>query len=451
MRQVSTTLPSARTEQGTAAGHTLAVRWVFPSEKVTVLKRIHVVGRDDGCDTTLPGSEISRRHAEFRVDGPVVAVRDLESRNGVFVNGVSHPDAQLELGDVVRCGEWIGVLVSEPEGSPGFQEIAPGWYGGSKLSAAVSAAKRIVTAEAARSTRPTSIVIQGKTGTGKEGIARALHDWSRLNRPFVAVNCAALPTDLVEAELFGHKKGAFTNADAANPGLFRAADGGSIFLDEILELPMAQQAKVLRVLQERQVRAVGETRDISIDVRVIAATQEPLGAAVADKRFRADLQARLEGLTVVLPALRERREDIAPLFLRFLREHAGGRPPAVEAKLVEALCLYDWPTNVRELLLMTRRLLGVHGHEPVLKKAHLPEPLLPRARLASQPGIDRLESQKRTWRKTDDESEFEALVAALRANAGSVGKASVALGITRARAYRLLAAHPEFSIGDLRQ
>jgi transcriptional regulator with PAS, ATPase and Fis domain len=412
---------------------------VFPKPVDMPLARRQVVGRDESCDAILLGSEISRRHAEFRVDGPVFAVRDLESRNGVFVNGQRQTDVPIEVGDVVRCGEWIGVVVCEPGELVPFQEIAPGWYGGAVLLAAVAPARHVAV--------DLPIIVQGETGTGKEGLARAIHSWSHRKGPFVAVNCAALPAELAEAELFGYRKGAFTGADTSSPGLFRAAEGGSLFLDEILELPLALQAKLLRVLEERRVRALGETRDVPIDVRIIAATQEPLTQAVAERRFRADLHARLEGLTVPLPPLRERRADIAPLFLALVKQHAGGRSIEVEAKLVEALCLYDWPLNIRELALLTRRLIGVHGREAALKKVHLPERMLVRGAPAEDGGnSSAAANDKRPWRRIDDETEFEALIEALRNHAGSVAKAAAAIGINRSRAYRMLAAHPDFSV-----
>ncbi len=426
-----------------------------------------VIGRDETCDLRLAGSEISRRHAEFRVDGPVVAVRDLESRNGVFVNGVRQTDAPLLRGDVVRCGEWIGVAVVEPDGAPGFREISAGWYGGATLAAAAEPARRVA---ADPSTADLAIVVQGETGTGKEGMARAIHAGSGRGGPFVAVNCAALPSELAEAELFGYRKGAFTGAHAASVGLFRAADGGSLFLDEILELPLSLQPKLLRVLEERKVRALGETRDVAIDVRVIAATQEPLADAVASARFRADLQARLEGLTVILPPLRERREDIVPLFLQFVQSLPGQAPPApaalAEPKLIEALCLYDWPLNVRELALCAKRLVGVHGIGGLWRRFHLPERMLSRTRLvvegASGPVDDpnaegpaaggaRAAGEPRARRKTTDETEFDALIAALRTHGGSVAQAARAIGVGRARAYRLLSAHPDFSLEDVRR
>jgi transcriptional regulator with PAS, ATPase and Fis domain len=413
------------------------VRWVFPSQTAMRLTRTSVVGRDDSCEAVLRGPEISRRHAEFRVDGPIVAVRDLESRNGVFVNGERRVDAPLEIGDVVRCGEWVGVVVSQDDESAAFKEIAPGWHGGATLLAAVEPARHLAT--------ELPLIVQGETGTGKEGLVRALHVWSGRKGPLVAVNCAALPSELAEAELFGYRKGAFTGADANSPGLFRAAEGGSLFLDEILDLPMPLQAKLLRVLEERRVRALGETRDVAIDVRIIAATQEPLSEAVSDRRFRADLHARLDGLTLVLPPLRDRREDIAPLFLELVRQHAAGRAVEVEPKLVEALCLYEWPLNVRELVLLTRRLLGVHPQERMLKKVHLPERILASASRTA-PGAA---PDKRSWRKTDDEAEFESLIEALREHRGSVARAASALGVNRSRAYRLLAAHPDFSLEGL--
>jgi transcriptional regulator with PAS, ATPase and Fis domain len=400
-----------------------------------------VVGRDEGCDTVLEGTEVSRRHAELRVDGPILAVRDLASSNGVFVNGVRTMDAPLAIGDVLRCGEWVGVAVGDDD-PEGLREIAPGWRGGPTLLAAVAPA-RAVGADL-------GVVIQGETGTGKEGLANAVHAWRGRGGPFVAVNCAALPGHLAEAELFGYRKGAFTGAERASPGLFRAARGGTLFLDEVLELPAEVQPKLLRALQQREIVGLGETTPVPVDVAVVAAAQEPLADAVRAKRFRPDLQARLDGLTIVLPPLRERRDDVVPLFREFLREHSGGRPPGLEAKLVEALTLYEWPLNVRELLALARKLLLTHGREPLLKRSHLPEAFVeagkaPRAESPPPAGRGRAPDGG-LRRPTDDEAQFSALVSALRVHGNRVAKAAEAIGVSRARAYRLLAAHPEFSL-----
>jgi len=444
------------------------VRWVFPSDVVMPLRDKQRVGRCTvSCEkcgqgiasqsrhgiggeldsaatkfTVLAGEEISRHHAEFRVDGPLVTVIDLDSRNHVYVNGERQPKAPLHAGDVLRCGEWIGVVTADKD-PVGFRKIIEGWYGGATLFAAAEPALRMAV--------DLPVIVQGETGTGKEGMARAIHESSQRDKqgPFVAVNCAALPLQLAESELFGYKKGAFSGAEQSNEGLFRAAQGGTIFLDEILELPPALQPKLLRALEQREVLPLGATTPIPIDVRIVVATQEPLENAVEEGRFRQDLFARLDGLTIALPPLRERREDIVPLLLHFLRKHTGGCPPALDAKLVDTLCVYDWPLNVRELLLVTRRLLALHGREPTLRRSHLPRRILERTHHQSE--LPAGEHTTRSWRPTDDDTEFDRLVDALRENNGKVAKAAAAIGIIRGRAYRLLDAHPEFSLKDVRK
>ncbi len=436
-----TTRPSASTGgPNSARTRPTHVRWAFPEPRRTTLSTRVVVGRDDACGTVLAGLEVSRQHAEFRVDGPIAAVRDLGSSNGVVLNGQRVKDAPIERGDVIRLGEWIGVVVEEDAAATDFCELAADWFGGATLARSVEPLRRV--------TADLPLVVEGETGTGKEGLARAAHVWSRRPGAFVPVNCAALPEQLAEAELFGHRKGAFTGADSAGLGLFRAAEHGTLFLDEILELTLPLQAKLLRALQDGSVRPVGETRDVAVDVRVVAAAQEALSAAVADRRFRADLHARLDGLTIILPPLRERREDIPPLFLRFIKQQWLAPFPVIEPKLIEAICLYDWPLNVRELALLCRRFAAVHSHEPVLKRAHLPARMLARDGLEEPPAP--AAQQKRSWRRATDHGEFEALLTALRQNSGSVGRAAASLGISRARAYRLLSAHPDFSLDSLR-
>jgi transcriptional regulator with AAA-type ATPase domain len=432
---VPVTLPSAKTDGDILSRRPRHVRWVFPSTVLSAaVGRSHVVGREAGCDAVLAGTEISRRHAEFRQDGPFLAIRDLGSRNGIFVNGARVQDAPLVPGDVVRCGEWIGIVGAD-EIAGAFREIAPGWFGGPALAAPAELARRVGAA--------LPVIVQGETGTGKEGMARAIHEWSGRHGPFIAVNCAALPEHLAEAELFGHRKGAFTGADRSSPGLFRAAHGGTIFLDEILEMPLAIQAKLLRVLEQREVLAIGETKPVAIDVRVVAATQEPIADAVTDGRFRADLHARLDGLTTVLPPLRQRREDIVPLFQQFLRQHVKGPPPTLDTKLVETLCTHSWPLNVRELLLLARRLAATHSSERLLKRSYLPERMLaPNLALTTGPA-EAGRGPNTARRSLNDEGDLTALKEALRIHRGSVAKAALAIGMSRHRAYRLLSAHPD--------
>ncbi len=417
---------------------------MFPSSAVTPLDDRHVIGRDDSCQTVLVGQEISRRHAELRVNGPLIAISDLGSRNGVHINGTRREAAPLKKGDVLRCGEWVGIVTDQEPAE--FTEVAPGWYGGSTLLAAIEPVRRAST--------DLTLVIQGETGTGKEGMARAVHAWSQRPGAFIAINCATLPMHLAESELFGYRKGAFTGAEKASIGLFRAANRGTLFLDEVQELPPAVQPKLLRALEQREVLPIGEVTPVPIDVRIVVATQEALTKAAKEGRFRADLHARLDGLTVVLPPLRARREDIIPLFLWQLQQCSQGPIPAIEAKLIESLCLYDWPLNVRELMQLVRRLVSVNSHELILRQRYLPErfPGRGHGHETSEDEANNRPSEpaRRDWRPTNDERDFEALVSSLGKHDGRVARAASAIGISRARAYRLLAAHPEYSLDDPR-
>jgi transcriptional regulator with GAF, ATPase, and Fis domain len=198
-----------------------------------------------------------------------------------------------------------------------------------------------------------TVLIQGETGTGKELIAAAIHNHSvRTGRPYVTMNCAAIPAGLLESELFGHERGAFTDAFARKLGRFEAANGGSIFLDEIGDMPLELQPKLLRVLQERQLERLGSTHLQPIDVRVIAATNQQLGTLVASKQFRMDLFYRLNVFPIALPALRHRADDIPVLIQHFVRVHAsrmGKNIQWISSSALTALECYDWPGNIREL------------------------------------------------------------------------------------------------------
>ena len=220
-----------------------------------------------------------------------------------------------------------------------------------------------------------TVLIRGESGTGKELIARAIHHASpRAAGPLVAVNCAALPEGLLESELFGHEKGAFTGAAASRKGRFELADGGSIFLDEIGDLPLHLQVKLLRVLQERQFERVGGTRTIPVNVRVLAATHRNLEALVREGRFRDDLYYRINVVTLLLPPLRERREDLSPLIEHFLTRFAGKNDKTIRGLTREArdaLLRYDYPGNVRELENLIERAV-VLTRDEVIGKSDLP-------------------------------------------------------------------------------
>jgi DNA-binding NtrC family response regulator len=274
-----------------------------------------------------------------------------------------------------------------------------------------------------------NVVIDGETGTGKERVAAAIHNLSpRRDRPFVPVNCAAIPRELLESEFFGHVRGAFSGAIADQPGLFRSADGGTLFLDEVTELPPALQAKLLRVLQERQVRPVGSGKSYDVDVRIVAASSQPLDAAVRDGGIRQDFYYRLSVVNIRIPPLRERREDIPALtahFLRQLNERFGRDLTGLSPAAMSALTAYDFPGNVRELEHLLERACALGArHEITL------EDLPPLANGADCHGCSRIQQLADTER--------QAIVQALTVHGKDRDAAARSLGMSRRTLYRRL-------------
>ncbi|MBI4511379.1 MAG: sigma-54-dependent Fis family transcriptional regulator [Deltaproteobacteria bacterium] len=286
-----------------------------------------------------------------------------------------------------------------------------------------------------------TVLITGETGTGKELAARAIHDQSgRKDRRFVPVNCGALPSELVESELFGHARGAFTGATGVKQGLFEEAAGGTIFLDEVGELPLAVQVKLNRALQEREIRRVGDNTCIKVDVRVIAATYRDLKAEFQAGRFREDLFYRLHVFPVRMPALRERREDIPLLAAHFLEKHARAFRRELEGftpEALRALMGHDWPGNVRELENAVERAVAVAGGHEVdgrdlpseLREAH--EGGLPIDALVKMPYREALETAR-------DRFSRDYLFALMREFEGNVTRAAERAGIERESLHRLL-------------
>ncbi|MCU0863195.1 MAG: sigma-54 dependent transcriptional regulator [Planctomycetes bacterium] len=279
-----------------------------------------------------------------------------------------------------------------------------------------------------RTVAPTeaSVLIEGESGTGKERIARAIHLLSpRRDKPFVALSCGALPDTLLETELFGHEKGAFTDAQRQRRGRFEVADGGSIFLDDIDDMPMSVQVKLLRVLQEREFERVGGETLVKVDIRVIAATKVPLLEHVRAGKFREDLYYRLNVVPVRLPPLREREGDLPLLVQHFIEKLGGGRMFTVKTDVLEAMSDYSWPGNVRELENRLAQAVALSGGATVLKKEHL-LPVDKSRRAALEPP-----TALRSLREVLVEAEREHLKVVLKGVGGHRTKAASVLGISR--------------------
>jgi DNA-binding NtrC family response regulator len=290
-----------------------------------------------------------------------------------------------------------------------------------------------------------SVFISGESGTGKELIARAIHMNSRRSdRPFMAINCAALPDHLLESELFGHEKGAFTGADVQRRGLLEAASGGTFFLDEVTEMSMDLQAKLLRVIQERKIRRVGGEGELTIDVRWVSATNRDPEKAVKDGALRQDLLFRLNVVPLKLPPLRARRDDIPALAQHFLRKYAQEyeRPQINFApESLRILCEYDWPGNIRELQNMVERVVSLCAPGQTIGKDDLPEELITRERSTTRGLSPFVSDQLFHDAKAEAVSSFEKeyLRSLLEKNGGNISQAARQAGIDRKTIHRMLA------------
>jgi len=323
--------------------------WPIEAKPITV-------GRGSTQTIEVGGDErLSRSHFTVaRTVGGSARISDEKSRNSTFLNGRSITEHTGSQGDVIRAGNSVWVLV-EPatkaeQASPGDSPLRGTGQAISKVRLGISQVASAVVAG-----NPLSVLILGETGSGKEVTAQEIHRQSGRTGRIVPVNCAAIAETLAESHFFGHVPGAFSGATGHHDGVFVRADRGTLFLDELGELSLGLQAKLLRVLETGLVTPVGGSRARRVDVRVVAATNVPLKEAVDDKRFRGDLLARLQDWTVFLPSLRERREDVVFLFESFCRDFGQG-VPTLSPDAVEALLIYPWPYNVRELRQVAVRL-----------------------------------------------------------------------------------------------
>jgi two-component system response regulator AtoC len=379
-----------------------------------------VIGRAKEADVFVDHTSVSRKHVRLHA-GATFAVEDLGSSNGTWLAGHRLPANVITpwpSGALLQAGSASFFLqLTEPVSDSKAPAV-------SKMQAVEQLIELVAPARI-------SVVLEGETGVGKQVVAERIHARSpRAAAPFVSINCAALPDALLESELFGFEKGTFTGAAQAKPGLLESADGGTVLLDEIGEMPLTTQAKLLRVLESGQVQRLGAVRPRPLDVRFVAATNRNLPAEVASGRFRADLYYRLNGVTITTPPLRERTEEI-PYLVQLFLEHTctelGRSVPAVSPGTMAALRKHAWPGNVRELKNATERavLLARGG---ALEPEHFG--LVPGAAPLEEPAAEPVVPAA-SLRAAVGEIEHARILAALKETGGNQTRAAKLLGISR--------------------
>ena len=414
------------------------------------------IGTAASNDLVLRDDTVSRRHCMISVQRDRYLVRDLDSTNGTVVDGTPVVEAFLAPGARIRLGDTE--IMFQPKKK--WERIeAPAGDRFGQLWGRSEAMRPVFALLAKLAPTDLSAILVGETGTGKELAARAIHDASRRSaKPFVVVDCGAISENLIESELFGHERGAFTGADRQRIGAFEAAHGGTVFLDEIGELPLDLQPKLLRVLERREIKRLGGARLLEVDVRVVAATHRDLPAMVREGKFREDLYYRLAEVVVPLPPLRERRGDLGLLAQRILDEYAepGQRPPQLDQGAIEELERRPWPGNVRELRNVLRRTMMMSSG-PVLRAADLrlgagmggvasappPEAAEQAGREAGVPSIDvsedlPIKDARERWVMP---MEREYLIRVLRRCGGDLDRAAAEAGVHRKSFERLLRQH----------
>jgi len=405
------------------------------------------LGRAPDSDVVLNDPHVSRRHAVIGWDDAVYRVEDT-STNGVLLDGerirrVARLPEHCRLAIFpfeIACAQQdddVTLPIDRRDLPPPPAAAGDGLHFGLLVGEAPPMREVYGLVEAVAGSRAT-VLVRGEPGTGKDLVARAVHQaGARRGHPFVAVNCAAIPVELTESELFGYEKGAFTGAETAQPGKVAAAEGGTLFLDEIGDLSPAAQSKLLRFLQERTFMRVGGTREVAADVQVVAATNHDLERAVAEGDFRADLYHRIRVVEIVLPPLRDRREDVPRLAAHAVRKFAAelglARPPELAPETVARLEAAPWPGNVRELENTLHSALVRHRDREVLGPDDL-GPLESRPAPASEAGADGDEAPL-------EAAERRVLLEALRACGWDTEAAARRLKVSRGTVYYRLKKH----------
>jgi two-component system response regulator AtoC len=381
------------------------------------------IGRARSATIHVDDEHISRTHTAVVRRGEDIVVTDLGSRNGTLLRGARIArEARAQAGDMIGIGP-LTAIVAVTAAPAAAEAASPSHVIADPAMAQVYELCRRVAAT------PLSVLVSGETGAGKENVAEAIHRFGpRADRPFVRLHIASLAETLLESELFGHEKGAFTGAAKRRIGYFESAEGGTLFLDEIGELPLSTQAKLLRTLETRKIVRIGSTEEVSVDVRIVAATNRDLPAEVRAGRFREDLYFRLSAFRIDVPPLRTRQVEIpllASLFARELAARLGVPAPILRPELLAALKAYAWPGNVRELkhAIEAAFVLAAPGD---LRPEHLPE-----AVRKAEPAAGERAAETGDLPAAVGETERRAILAALTACGGNQTRAAEQLGISR--------------------
>jgi DNA-binding NtrC family response regulator len=401
------------------------------------------IGKVDENDLVLPEETVSRVHCEILRDGRGYLLRDLHSTNGTFLDGAEIREAYLRSGSVITVG--TVQLKFQPfeqriEILPSDKDRLGELVGSSlRMREIFGLIERIAPTEA-------TVLIEGETGTGKDLVARTIHTMSRRRAaPFIVVDCGAVASSLIESELFGHEKGAFTGAAMTRQGAFELASGGTIFLDELGELSLDLQPKLLRVLEQREIRRVGGNKTIKVDIRVIAATKQDLKREVQKGKFREDLYFRLSVVPVMMPALRDRKEDLPLLVKSFMARMAeSGAPPAdLDDAALSSLLAHDWPGNIRELRNVLERGMYLQppgGKEPV-KLVSLPVPSESAHEGGGGPAFDASLSYRDNKERWEHEFEKRYLKWLMQRSQGNISRAAREADMDRKYLHKLLKKH----------
>jgi transcriptional regulator with GAF, ATPase, and Fis domain len=399
---------------------------------VTLGKGGLVVGTSDACDLVLHDARVSRRHVQIALGPYGFLVNDLGSRNGTFFEGSRVAEIAVPPGAILRLGKThLGLFAASDAAT---LEPSPRQSFGVLVGQSLPM-RRIFTLLERAAASDVTVLLGGETGTGKELAARAIHDESgRRGKPFRVFDCGAVAPSLIATELFGHRKGAYSGAVRDRIGLFEVAEGGTVFLDEIGELPLELQPALLRVCDTGKFTRVGDDAPVAVDVRVIAATRRDLAEEVLAGRFREDLYYRLQVLPITIPPLRARREDLPALIGAILREHGIREPGPIGGAPLGQLLQHPWPGNVRELRNTLQRALVTGAKKFGDLKIEIDAAVPPPQVLTS----DSFQDQKRD---VIERFERDFLRRLMDEHAGNLRRASRASGIERTQLRRLLKKH----------